>query len=196
MNHKRNRAEKCPKCMLFTNICICDKIKVFDLKMRVTLMIHVKEINRATNTGKLAKLMLSNCSIIPVGGQDMPAKRDDIVLPGYENLVLFPSANQNLDNAFLDSLKMPVNLIVLDGNYNQAGKMFRSELLDGVKRVRLPFGQKSNYELRHIKGTEKISTIEAIIKSIEIIEPGPAVEAILNIFLKMVNDIQTKMGSY
>jgi len=159
-------------------------------------MMHVKEINRATNTGKLAKLMLSNSSIIPVGDQDKPAKREDIVLPGYENLVLFPSANQNLDNAFLDSLKMPVNLIVLDGNYNQAGKMFRSELLDGVKRVRLPFGQKSNYELRHIKGTEKISTIEAIIKSIEIIEPGPVVEATHTIFLKMVSDIQTKMGSY
>jgi len=182
--------------MLFTNICICDKIKVFDLKMRVTMMMHIKEINRSTNTGKLAKLMLSNSSIVPVGAPDMPAKREDIVLPGYDNLVLFPAATQNLDESFLKTLNLPVNLIVLDGNYNQAGKMFRSELLDGVKRIRLPLGQKSNYELRHIRGTERISTIEAIIKSIEIIEPGPAVEAIHTIFLQMVNDIQTKMGSY
>jgi len=196
MNHRSKRAEKCPKCMLFTNICICNKIKIFDLKMRVTMMMHIKEINRSTNTGKLAKLMLSKSSIVPVGAPDIPAKREDIVLPGYDNLVLFPAATQNLDDSFLKTLNLPVNLIVLDGNYNQAGKMFRSELLDGVKRVRLPLGQKSNYELRHIRGTERISTIEAIIKSIEIIEPGPAVEAIHKIFLQMVHDIQTKMGSY
>jgi DTW domain-containing protein len=182
--------------MLYTNICICSDIQKFDLKMRVTIMMHIKEIKKATNTGKLAKLMLTNSSIVPVGAPDVPAKREDIVLPGYENLILFPAATQNLDRDFLSTLKLPVNLIVLDGNYNQAGKMFRSELLDGVKRVRLPFGQKSNYELRHIKGTEKISTIEAIIKAIEIIEPGPAVEVIHTIFLKMVHDIQTKMGSY
>ena len=159
-------------------------------------MMHIKEINRSTNTGKLAKLMLSNSSIVPVGAPDMPAKREDIVLSGYDNLVLFPAATQNLGESFLKTLNLPVNLIVLDGNYNQAGKMFRSELLDGVKRVRLPLGQKSNYELRHIRGTERISTIEAIIKSIEIIENGPAVEAIHKIFLQMVHDIQTKMGSY
>lgn len=182
--------------MLFTNICICNDIQKFDLKMRVTIMMHIKEINRSSNTGKLAKLMLTNSSIVPVGALDIPAKREDIVLPGYENLILFPAATQNLDHGFLSTLKLPVNLIALDGSYNQAGRMFRSELLDGLKRVRLPLGQKSNYELRHIKGTEKISTIEAIIKSIEIIEPGPAVEAIHTIFLRMVNDIQTKMGSY
>ena len=182
--------------MLFKNICICNDIQKFGLKMRVTIMMHIKEINRSTNTGKLAKLMLTNSTVVPVGAPDMPAKREDIILPGYENLVLFPIATQNLDANFLSTLKLPVNLIVLDGNYNQAGKMFRSELLDGVKRVRLPFGQKSNYELRHIKGTEKISTIEAIIKAIEIIENGPAVEAIHKIFLQMVHDIPTTMGSY
>ncbi|HAQ61492.1 TPA: hypothetical protein DCR49_05765 [Candidatus Delongbacteria bacterium] len=196
MNHRSKRAIKCPNCMLFKNICICNDIQKFGLKMRVTIMMHIKEINRSTNTGKLAKLMLTNSTVVPVGAPDMPAKREDIILPGYENLVLFPIATQNLDANFLSTLKLPVNLIVLDGNYNQAGKMFRSELLDGVKRVRLPFGQKSNYELRHIKGTEKISTIEAIIKAIEIIENGPAVEAIHKIFLQMVHDIQTKMGSY
>ena len=87
--------------MLFKNICICNDIQKFGLKMRVTIMMHIKEINRSTNTGKLAKLMLTNSTVVPVGAPDMPAKREDIILPGYENLVLFPIATQNLDANFL-----------------------------------------------------------------------------------------------
>ncbi|HQO09247.1 MAG TPA: tRNA-uridine aminocarboxypropyltransferase [Clostridiales bacterium] len=196
MSHNKHRAEKCPHCRLFKAICICGDIKVYSLRTRVTLMMHVKEVKRATNTGKLASLMLSNSSTVLIGEPDRPAKRDDIVLDGYENLVLYPNATQIIERSFLDTLEKPVNLIVLDGNYNQAGKMFRSEIIEGVKRVRLPAGQKSDYEIRKSRNIERISTIEAIVNAIEIIENGPCVDHIRRIFLKMVNDLQTKTGMF
>ncbi|MCG2760829.1 MAG: DTW domain-containing protein [Candidatus Delongbacteria bacterium] len=181
--------------MLFKSICICSKIKKFDLRTKITLLMHIREINKTTNTGKLAKLMLNNCGIAILGRKDIELQPEELIFKDHTNLILFPAASNELNEKFLSTLEKPINLIVLDGNYHQAVKMTRSELLRDIKRVRLPYGQKSSYELRTARDSEKISTIEAIIKAIEIIENGPVVKEMEKIFLKMIDDIKTKMGS-
>lgn len=194
MTHRKHKAEKCPVCRLFKSICICPEITKFDLKTRITLLTHVREINKSTNTGKIAKLMLTNCIMPVLGLMDRPLERSDILFEEYENLVLFPYASNILDKDFVNRLERPLNLIVPDGNYNQAVKMTKSHLLEGVRRVRLPAGQKSSYELRSMKDTEKISTIEAVIYAIEIIESPEAASEMRRVFHKMVRDFKSKIG--
>ncbi|HXK49152.1 MAG TPA: tRNA-uridine aminocarboxypropyltransferase [Clostridiales bacterium] len=187
-------SRKCPVCRLFKSICICGDIKKFDLKTRVTLLMHVKEVDRSTNTGKIAELMLTNSKTVIVGAPDGELEQKDIIMDGYENLVLFPHASNVLDGNYVSGLGMPVNLIVPDGNYHQAVKMTRSELLGNLKRVRLPSGQKGEYGLRDSKDPEKVSTIEAVIKALEIIENGPVVAEMNRIFRKMVESFKTHNG--
>ena len=194
MTHRRHKAEKCPVCRLFKSICICPEIKKFDLKTRITLLTHVKEVSKSTNTGKIAQLMLSNCFMPVLGLMDRPLERSDIIFDEYENLVLFPYASNILDKNFISKFDKPLNLIVPDGNYNQAVKMTKSHLLEGVRRVKLPSGQKSSYELRSMKDTEKISTIEAVIYAVEIIESPEAASEMRRVFLNMVKDFKTKIG--
>lgn len=194
MAHSRRVSRKCPVCRLFKSICICGDIKKFDLKTRVTLLMHVKEVDRSTNTGKIAELMLTNSKTVIVGAPDGELEQKDIIMDGYENLVLFPHASNVLDGNYVSRLGMPVNLIVPDGNYHQAVKMTRSELLGNLKRVRLPSGQKGEYGLRDSKDPEKVSTIEAVIKAIEVIENGPVVAEMNRIFRKMVESFKTHNG--
>jgi DTW domain-containing protein len=169
-------------------------LKIYDLKTKITLLIHTKEVNKATNTGKLAELMLSNCRTLIVGALDGELKEADIVSEGYENLILFHSASNVLDSEFLSTITKPVNLIVPDGNYHQAVKMTKSECLKNIRRVKLPLGQAGEYSLRNSKDKEKVSTIEAIIKAVEIIENGPAAEDMYKIFKKMVGGFKSIMG--
>lgn len=186
--------EKCPECKLFKSICICGDIVKFDLKTRITLLTHVKEVKKSTNTGKIAHLMLTNCVMPVLGLMDRPLERSDLLFDEYENFVLFPYASNVLDKEFISDLNKPLNLIVPDGNYNQAVKMTKSHLLEGIRRVKLPSGQKSSYELRSMKDTEKISTIEAIIYAIEIIESPHAADEMRRVFLKMVQYFKSKIG--
>jgi DTW domain-containing protein len=194
MTHARHKSEKCPNCKLYKAICVCSEVKIFDLKTRVTLLIHTKEVNKATNTGKLAQLMLSNCRTLIVGTLDGELREQDIVSEGYENLILFHSASNVLDSEFLSTLTAPVNLIVPDGNYHQAVKMTKSGSLKNIRRVKLPPGQEGEYSLRNSKDKQKVSTIEAIIKAIEIIENGPAAESMYKIFKKMIGGFKSIMG--
>jgi DTW domain-containing protein YfiP len=194
MTHTGHKAEKCPDCRLFKSICMCGDIKKFNLKTRITLLMHVKELNRSTNTGKIAELMLTNSKTVIVVALDGELKETDIISEGYENLVLFPHASTVLDEKLISSLGKPLNLIVPDGNYHQAVKMTRSELLSGIKRVRLPSGQKGEYGLRDSKDPEKVSTIEAVITAIEIIENGPAAGEMQKVFRKMIKNFNTVMG--
>lgn len=194
MTHRQYKAEKCPVCRLFRSICICGDIVKFDLKTRITLLTHIKEVSKSTNTGKIAHLMLSNCVMPVLGLMDRPLERSDILFDEYENIVLFPYASNVLDKDFISKVTKPVNLIVPDGNYNQAVKMTKSHLLEGVRRVKLPSGQKSSYELRSMKDTEKISTIEAVIYAVEIIESPEAASEMRRVFLNMVKDFKTKIG--
>jgi len=192
--HSRKTSKKCPVCRLFESICICGDIVKFDLRTRVTLLLHVKEYGRTTNTGKIATLMLTNSKTVIVGAPEGEIEQKDVTAGGYENLVLFPHASNVLDGTFVSALNRPVNLIVPDGNYHQAVKMTRSELLSGVKRVRLPSGQKGEYGLRDSKDPEKVSTIEAVIKAIEILEKGPVVAEMYRIFRKMVEGFRKYNG--
>jgi DTW domain-containing protein len=194
MAHAKHKSEKCPKCRLYKAICVCSDIKKYDLITKITLLIHTKEVNKATNTGKLAELMLSNCRTLIVGALDGELKEADIISEGYENLILFHSASNVLDSEFLSTITKPVNLIVPDGNYHQAVKMTKSECLKNIRRVKLPLGQAGEYSLRNSKDKEKVSTIEAIIKAVEIIENGPAAEDMYMIFKKMVGGFKSIMG--
>ena len=181
----KKRAEKCPDCKLYESICICSDIIRFDLKTRITLLTHVKEVNKATNSGKIVKLMLSNCTAPVLGLLERPLEKEDLIFEGYENLVLFPHASSVLTEETAKSAGRPVNLIVPDGNYSQAVKMTKSHLLEGLKRVRLPSGQKSSYGLRKMSDPEKISTAEAVVRALEITGDSEAAAAIEKVFLKM-----------
>lgn len=184
--YTQNISDFCPTCMLYNEICICSKIKKFTINTKISILMHIKEKRKVSNTGKIADLCLTNSQVIYKGEKHPTTDIRDLISEDHINLILYPDATAELNKELIAKFDKPINLIALDGNYNQAGKMFRMEkILRKAKTVRLPLGQIRKCELRSPLHPEQISTIEAILNALEIIGDSSANEYMEYFFNEM-----------
>lgn len=100
-----------------------------------------------------------------------------LLIPEYESYVLYP-AEDAIDLETLVTEK-PIQLIVADGNWRQAGKVnLRHPELGHLPRVKISQQNLGAYHLRKEHFSEGFSTLEAIAMALGIIE-GEAVGEIL-----------------
>ena len=187
---------RCAKCALREVLCLCSIAPRLELKTRVTILMHWREVPTTTNTARLATLVLPNSEIRIRGDRSKPLKTDDLVMPGIKSLLLFPSDDSiELTPDFLRRHSEskgdgPFHLLVPDGSWRQARKVAtREAALSSIPRVRLPSGERSSYRLRHSPFKENLSTFEGIARALGVIE-GTAVqtqlEAIFDIMIERV----------
>ena len=150
MRNNPNRQPRCPRCRMTWSLCVCDLAPRLSLRTRVAVIMHVSEIMRSSNTGHIVPMVLANSFVCLRGIKDRPTETAGMVPAGSQGLVLYPSSDsQELTADYLRSVRQPVTLVVLDGNWRQAGKMVRHEPgLDGLPRVRLAAGPASRFRLR------------------------------------------------
>lgn len=181
---------RCEGCGLFKIVCICPHIKELTLATRLTLLIHVKEVRRTSNTGRLADLCLENSQMFIRGKKDMVWDEAKILPEGYEHRILFPNATRELTPDMAHINGKPLNLIVPDGTWPQAKRIIISEpYLRNVKRVRLPVDKPSSYILRKSKDPERISTLEAIAAAFGILENADVQEHLEHVFTRMTGNL-------
>ena len=174
-SRKRKTLHPCPVCFLHLQRCICHLIPKLDLKTKLTLVVHYRELKRTTNTGRLAVQALVNSEMYIRGEGRSPLDLSSLLSPDYESYVLYPS-DEAID---LENLKpaKPVQLIVSDGNWRQAGKLHRRHAeLEHLPRVRIREKNEAQHHLRHEHFAEGFSTLEAIAIALGCLE-GDAVKA-------------------
>lgn len=157
--------------------CICHFIPAIDVKTKLNLIVHHRELKRTTNTGRLAVHALINSEMHIRGKDRHRLDLSSILSPDYESYVLYP-ADDAMD---LENIKpsKPVQLIVSDGNWRQAGKLHhRHPELSSLPRVRISRRNRAQAHLRKEHFEDGFSTLEAIAIAFGIIE-GDAVEAML-----------------
>lgn len=179
---RSRRLARCAGCGLTDTLCICGLLKPIALRTRVVIVAHRDEVEKTSNTGRLAVGLLDGAKIV-VRGRG-PHERERVHAPTSEGdarrLLLYPAEGaRTLDTS--DGAGEPVVLVVPDGSWSQARKVHRREpLARGAEAVALPPGPPSRYVLRHSESIERISTIEAIARALRILEgpiAGPAIEA-------------------
>lgn len=157
----RKTVSPCEGCRLHLDRCICRFIPTLDLKTKLTLVVHNRELKRTTSTGHLAVKALLNSELHIRGKENEPLDLSSILTDQYETYVLYPSA----DAVAIESLvpKKPVQLVVSDGNWRQAGKLHRRQPeLKDLPRVCITTKNSSSQNLRHEHFEEGYSTLEAI----------------------------------
>lgn len=161
---RRKTKAPCARCRLHPERCICARIPRLDLKTRVSLVIHAKELKRTTNSGLLAHHALVNSQVIVRGLENQKADLSSILDPGYIPLFFYPSEDAiELDEDFVLSLAKPAHLIVPDGNWRQAGKVRqRHPELKDVRTVKISIKNDARYHLRREHLAEGMSTLQAI----------------------------------
>jgi DTW domain-containing protein YfiP len=201
MSRRNNAASRCARCRMHSSLCVCALIPTLATRTRLVLVIHRAEDRKPTNTGRLAAEAMPGSRVIVRGRATEP--QDELVFcEGTRPLFLFPH-DDAVPLAKLASVAgddRPVTLIVPDGNWRQASKVRnRVAGMRDVPCVSLPVGEPSIYRLRLEAHPFGLATLEAIARSLRILEgdAGPQVErALLHVFRAMVERTLWSRGDF
>jgi DTW domain-containing protein len=184
---QRKTKNPCVKCGLHIERCLCSELKALLCQTRLSLIIHNRELRRTTNTGMLAHQILQNSESFIRGLENQPLDFKKILLPNFQNLLLYPADDAIELSSFeksKDNSLLPINLIVPDGNWRQAGKVhYRYSELDGVPRVKFSEKNLNTEHLRRENSEIGMSTLEAIAKAFAILESLEVGNELMRIFL-------------
>lgn len=158
--------------------CICDAMPTLGLRTRVCLVIHANELKKSSNTGRLALRALVNSEMRVRGELGDALDLSDILSERYRTFLFYPSKDAvELNEELLREDARPIQLIVPDGSWRQAGKLlYRHPELKDVPRVKLGASKTPKYYLRAQHRPEGMATLQAIAHALGVIE-GAGVEA-------------------
>ncbi|TWC16119.1 MULTISPECIES: tRNA-uridine aminocarboxypropyltransferase [unclassified Pseudomonas] len=183
----------CPRCHRPQSHCLCPLIPSLDSRTRVLLLQHPSEVNHALNTARLAALGLNNAELI-VGEvfEHLPALLNR---PGYQACLLFPGEDAQPMQAYGPS-DDPLLLVVPDGTWRKARKLLHlNPSLAALPRVTLADGRVSRYRLRKAPGPGALSTVEAVVQALQILEAPASFEALLRPFEALIEGQIAAMGA-
>nr|WP_314529102.1 DTW domain-containing protein [uncultured Pseudomonas sp.] len=183
---------QCSRCLRPVAHCLCALIPCLDSRTRVLLLQHPSEVNHALNTARLAALGLNNAQLV-VGEvfEDLPALLN---VPGYQARLLFPADDAQPLKVY-SPVDQPLLLVVPDGTWRKARKLLHlNPLLAALPRVALAEGAVSRYRLRKAPGPGALSTVEAIVQALEVLESPASFEALLKPFDALIDGQIAAMG--
>lgn len=148
---------RCARCQLAPRWCICAARQEIACPLRVDVLMHYLESFKPSSTGDLIQ------RVIPASGRHLyykerPLVRETIVQPDKELWILHPLGEPLPENPRVADLQV----LLLDGNWQQAGEMSRAVGPWG-RRVNLPMTGESRYWLRAQAGAGQFSTMEALL---------------------------------
>ena len=148
---------RCARCHLAPRWCICAGLEEISCPLQVDVLMHYLETLRPSSTGDLLK------RVIPSSGQHLyrkekPLVREEIVRSDKELWILHPLGEPLPEGPAVEGIQV----LLLDGNWQQAGEMSRAVGSWG-RRIRLPMTGESRYWLRAQAGTGQFSTMEALL---------------------------------
>ena len=184
---------QCSRCLRPTAHCLCALIPNLDSRTRVLLLQHPSEVNHALNTARLAALGLNNAQLV-VGEvfDDLQALLNP---PGYQARLLFPADDAQPLQAYAPGAQ-PLLLVVPDGTWRKARKLLHlNPLLAALPRVTLAEAAVSRYRLRKAPGPGALSTVEAIVQALQVLEAPVSFEPLLKPFDALIEGQIEAMGA-
>ncbi|ATP51472.1 DTW domain-containing protein [Pseudomonas putida] len=185
---------RCERCQRPLDHCLCPLIPSLDSRTRVVLLQHPSESSHALNTARLAALGLVNAEL-RVG-----EVFDDLVellqTPGYRPALLFPGEHAQVLTAYGEGDDRPLLLIVPDGTWRKARKLlYLNPLLEALPRVTLGAVAPSRYRLRKSPEPGALSTLEAVVEALNVLEQPARFDALLKPFEALIEGQIKAMGA-
>ena len=186
---------QCSRCMRPQTHCLCALIPQLDSRTRVLLLQHPSEVSHALNTARLAALGLTNAQLRV--GEVFDDLDELINRPGYQARLLFPGEDAQVLKAYeLADESLPLLLVVPDGTWRKVRKLLHlNPVLAQLPRVTLPQGAVSRYRLRKAPGPGALSTLEAIVQALEILEAPASFAPLLRPFEALIEGQIEAMGA-
>lgn len=185
---------RCPQCARPVELCLCHLVP--DLLPRTTIVViqHPDERRHALNTARLLVAGLRNGELVvaeqlPQEWQQRlgdPAWRTELLFPGPQVPVVAPAADD----------PRPRQLVLLDGTWRKARRLLHlNPLLQQLPRVALPAGLESRYRLRKAPAAGALSTVEAGVAALQLLEPEGDFRDLLKPFDALIEGQIRAMGA-
>lgn len=182
----------CERCLRPQSHCLCALIPSLDSRTRVVLLQHPSEVSHALNTARLAALGLRNAELRV--GEVFEDLAQWLEVPGYRTGVLFPGEGAQALQGY-DADERPWLLVVPDGTWRKARKLLHlNPLLAALPRVTLGAVLPSRYRLRKAPQEGALSTIEAVVQALNVLEAPVVFDALLRPFDALIEGQIAAMG--
>jgi DTW domain-containing protein len=178
--------ERCYVCYRPRAACFCEVIPSIDNRTHILILQHIKERFHAFNTARIVKQALQNSALLV----DQTSTLAAATLPLNESTgVLYPGPDaQLLSDLPVDD--RPSQLIILDGTWHHARTLMRDiTALHGLPRYSLNPAAPSTYRIRKEPSESAVSTLEATVQALRILEPETTgIDRLLAAFDRMIDD--------
>jgi len=178
---------RCCACFKPVAHCICTLIEPVSNRTFVSILQHPRERFHAIGTARIAELGLVRSRIVvPRDCFTRSLEQRFDVAPGTGLLFPHPEARLVED---LSERERPAGLVVLDGTWSQARRLYRANpWLHALPHFALSPPAPTRYRIRKAPRRELVSTLEAIVRALEILEPETqGIPALLDVFDAMID---------
>ena len=172
----------CYRCHKAAVVCICDSVQKVQNRTPITVLQHPRERFHAIGTARIARLGLANVSVESCTPWDRSSLAGEQIPRGAALLYPGPTARS------LDTVAPPRALVVIDGTWFHAKKIYDAfGVLRSLPAVTLP-ARESQYRIRREPRRGYLSTIEAIVSALRIVEPETkGLDGLLDAFAGMID---------
>lgn len=184
---------RCSRCLRPSSHCLCALIPRLPSRSRVLILQHPSEVEHALNTARLAALGLCNAQLEV--GEVFDQLAHWLALPGYQPRLLFPGEQAQVIKPYT-AQELPWLLVVPDGTWRKARKLLHlNPLLASLPRVTLAPGAVSRYRLRKAPAPGALSTVEAVVQALEVLEAPQSFAPLLRPFEQLIEAQISAMGA-
>lgn len=193
---QRTTKEPCGICAASRTSCLCDVVPRIELRTKVCLVIHHRELSRSSNTGLLALRALVNSEMRIRGEGREALDLKDLITLQYRTFLFYPSGDAaELDQALVMQESKPIQLLVPDGTWRQARKIHSRHLeLRNLPRVKISKPNNSTFQLRAQSRPERMATLQAIAQGLGIIEGDPVRAQLMKLYYAKIDRTLTARG--
>jgi DTW domain-containing protein YfiP len=169
-------------------MCLCARIPTLQNRTGLQILQHSGERRHPLGTARLLKLGLQQVDLHVLFSNHADGTCPPVALPPGSGL-LYPSPDAR-DLASLPPGEAPAHLVVIDGTWDQAHRVYRDNAwIRALPHYRLHPDAPSNYRIRREPRFECLSTLEAVAIAIRILEPDlDGVDALVGAFEEMIDD--------
>ncbi|MFA5610895.1 MAG: DTW domain-containing protein [Alcaligenes sp.] len=186
-----SRPGRCAQCQRPLARCLCPLIPSLEAACPVLILQHPSEARHALNTARLAYLGLKGTELW-VGEQfeELGAR----LAQAHRPVLLFPGPQAKVAGSTGPEEK-PDLIVVPDGTWRKARLILhRNPVLQTLPYWMLPDGEASRYRLRKAPDPQAVSTLEAIVRLMQIMEPERDFRPLLRPFEQLIEEQIQAMG--
>ena len=168
-------------------MCLCALVQQVRTRTKLVVLQHPKERRHPFGTARLMRLAMPDARIETVHGGFDEVLRHEVDVAA-DAAVLYPHKDA-IDLATMPRDQLPSTLVLLDGTWSHAKKLYQhNEWVQRLRHVRIEPPRPSNYRIRKEPQEDFVSTVEALVYALSILEPeNEEPQSLLSAFDRMID---------